>query len=534
MEGPEVSTADGTIRGLIRRSVENFDYHAFLGIPYAKPPIGDLRFRDPEPPERWHGIRDTTKYGNVCLQYDPMTRKFEGSEDCLYLNVYTRSIEKSKFKRPVMVWIHGGGFEFGSGSDTHFGPDYLLRKDVVLVTFNYRLYIFGFLNLEHEVAPGNQGLKDQIMVLRWIRENIENFGGDAQNITIFGESTGSVSAHYLTLSPLAKGLFHKVICQSGTGLAPWARVRNSKRYAYLACNILDEYPVKPEDAHDFLKSVDALKLMKALEKLHTNMEALHQVFAFGPGVDDKSPNPVMPIPVEEAALNGIHLPFILGYTNREGICYLLDYYTSTAHKSIAYEAVNWNFAKMLDLDTVEPFLNRYKIDLNHLRKMYYKNKKVCAANSDIFADLATDVQFVEPIHRTAKIQTEKSSQPTFLYKFCYDKDLSLMKGLLRTSMSGASHFDDVGYLFHSKQRTNLGFPNLKKGTTAYRIMEQMTELWTNFATHGLPTSGVSKLIPVEWKPLSSGSNLDCLNIDTELKMEILSNIENCFASLNHK
>ncbi|XP_033219251.1 juvenile hormone esterase-like [Belonocnema kinseyi] len=123
-----------------------------------------------------------------------------------------------------MVWIHGGGFVFGSGNADLYGPDFLVRKEIVLVTINYRIDVLGFLNLGLETAPGNQGLKDQVMALKWVKDNISNFGGDPNNVTIFGESAGSASVHYLTQSALAKGLFHKAIAQSGTALNPWTHM----------------------------------------------------------------------------------------------------------------------------------------------------------------------------------------------------------------------------------------------------------------------------------------------------------------------
>lgn len=187
--------------------------------------------QDPFPAEAWKGTRDALEFGPIAAQFDMLTEISDGSDDCLYLNVYTQSTETS-ILRPVMFWIHGGGFIFGSGNDLFYGPDYLMKKDIVLVTVNYRLGVFGedsisctskyillrfklillqlelgFLNLEDKVAPGNQGLKDQVMALQWVHDNIKSFGGDPENVTIFGESAGGASVHYLTMSPLARGYF---------------------------------------------------------------------------------------------------------------------------------------------------------------------------------------------------------------------------------------------------------------------------------------------------------------------------------------
>lgn len=187
--------------------------------------VQTIKFQDPLPPTPWKGIKDTSKEGGIAAQFDALKLKFIGGDDCLYLNVYTQSLETTY---PVMVWIHSGGFVSGSGNESYYGPDYLIDKNIVLVTINYRLGVLGkylifkkvwtklefipivgFLNLEDEVAPGNQGLKDQIMALKWVQKNIKNFGGDPKNVTIFGGSAGGSSVHYLTLSRLSQGDFLK-------------------------------------------------------------------------------------------------------------------------------------------------------------------------------------------------------------------------------------------------------------------------------------------------------------------------------------
>ncbi|KAL6419962.1 hypothetical protein ACFW04_011043 [Cataglyphis niger] len=205
-----VNVREGKLIGIIDKNIHAGNYIAFRGIPYAKPPVGKLRFKDPVPPEPWSGSRDSSKHGNIAVQKDPITREMIGDEDCLYLNVYTADIESWR-KRPVMVWIHGGAFSTGSGDATIYGPDYIVRKDVVLVTLNYRLGVLGFLNLNDKVATGNQGMKDVVMALQWVQKNISKFTGDPGNVTIFGESAGGAIVHYLTLSPLSKGIHYRFI-----------------------------------------------------------------------------------------------------------------------------------------------------------------------------------------------------------------------------------------------------------------------------------------------------------------------------------
>jgi len=213
-----VSTDAGCLRGRQLGSVK-----AFLGVPYAASPVGERRWRPPQPPEPWEGVRDAAAFGPACPQIRPIFDQPipEWDEDCLTLNVWTPTLDPEA-KLPVMVWIHGGGLISGSGSQPLYDGQFLASQgEVIVVTINYRLAQLGFLahpllsaESEHDVS-GNYGLLDQIFALRWVRRNIKSFGGDPGNVTIFGESAGASSVCALLVSPLAEGLFHKAIFQSG-------------------------------------------------------------------------------------------------------------------------------------------------------------------------------------------------------------------------------------------------------------------------------------------------------------------------------
>nr|CAD7416654.1 unnamed protein product [Timema poppensis] len=198
---PTVTVAQGTLRGQSVTSSYGLTYNSYLGIPYAQPPVGDLRFKAPQDPVAWEGTRDATTFGSSCVQ-----DSVSGSEDCLYLNVYTPQNPSSAANLPVMVYIHGGAFVSGSGSDTNNKPEYFLEQGIVAVYINYRLNIFGFLSLEGTDVSGNAGLKDQVAALRWVKNNIASFGGDPNSVTIVGESAGGASIHYQVLSPMSQGV----------------------------------------------------------------------------------------------------------------------------------------------------------------------------------------------------------------------------------------------------------------------------------------------------------------------------------------
>ncbi|OXB84033.1 UNVERIFIED_CONTAM: hypothetical protein H355_015544 [Colinus virginianus] len=230
-EQPEVVTKYGTVRGYqIRVNAAERSVSVFLGLPFAKPPVGPLRFSEPQPPEPWRGVRDATSYPPMCLQdkifgqyvSDAVTNRKEKvrlqmSEDCLYLNIYTPVPTGSQEQLPVFVWIHGGGLVLGAAS-SYDGSALAAFDNVVVVTIQYRLGIVGYFSTGDKHARGNWGYLDQVAALQWIQENIVHFGGDPGSVTIGGGSAGGISVSALILSPLAKGLFHRAISESGTAI----------------------------------------------------------------------------------------------------------------------------------------------------------------------------------------------------------------------------------------------------------------------------------------------------------------------------
>ncbi|XP_014204883.2 esterase FE4-like [Copidosoma floridanum] len=461
----------------------------------------------------------------MCVQYDCFMTLRGGSEDCLYLNVYAKTLDKEN-KKATMVFIHGGAFYFGNSDDMFYGPDYLIRKDVVLVTINYRLGVFGFLDLENEIAPGNQGLKDQVMALQWIRDNIGNFGGDPENVTIFGESTGGAAVHYLTLSPLSKGLFHKAISQSAVAFSPICFVKNGRKNATELCTLLGKSLSDPKKILEYLKTVDSNKLRDAQEQLRLSKIT----FPFGPGVDDKSLSPFMPFSAEEMSEKGVHIPYLLGYTSGEGILMLSDAFTVKGLKrSELFKILDENFDSCIDENYLS-VLNRHNIIPMQLKRLYYKGKQISEKNCSIYAKFVGELTFIEGIHKLIKIQVNKSSAPTYLYKFSYDQGFSLIKSKLKSlQLRGASHFDDLNYIFKMNLYDLLGVPHLQKGSHDYKVMEQITEMWTNFAKYGKPTIITSELLPTHWLPVVNDTVLRYLNIGEDLTMQSVLNIEEKFA-----
>uniref|UniRef100_A0A1B6CKI6 Carboxylic ester hydrolase n=1 Tax=Clastoptera arizonana TaxID=38151 RepID=A0A1B6CKI6_9HEMI len=261
-----VNTTYGRIAGERKLySLKGDEYfYQFRGIPYAAAPVGNLRFKPPQPMKPWSDIKDAFEFGASCVQCN--TRGPFGSEDCLFINVYTSEMPKNGTNlKPVMFWIYGGSFQTGSADI--YGPEYLIRKDIVLVTFNYRVNVLGFFALGNKEVSGNYGLKDQLFALKWVQANIANFGGDPSRVTIFGESAGSASVQYQLLSAQSKGLFHQAIVQSGSALDPWALTKSPKDVAFKLAKSLGHNLNNTNELYLFFMQQPADLLARASDKL---------------------------------------------------------------------------------------------------------------------------------------------------------------------------------------------------------------------------------------------------------------------------
>ncbi|XP_053606297.1 juvenile hormone esterase-like [Plodia interpunctella] len=320
-----MTISQGKLRGGICKTENGFQYYEFLGIPYAKPPIGELRFKNPEPPEKWDHERDATSISvqNIATQVDFVTGKIIGSEDCLYLNVYTPNLNSNLL--PVIVFIHGGGFIHGNGTiKTENGPDFLVEHNVVVVTINYRLNIFGFMSLDIPEAPGNMGLKDQLKALKWVKTNISNFGGDVNNITLMGISAGAASTEYLMLSPLANGLFHKAIIRSGSALNHWAINYDIVKLTTKVAQLLGyEGAIQERKAiYEFLKTIPETQLIGASFQITETNVSNRVYFGFVPCIEKSFGNNDEILTTDPYKLleegNFSKIPVMRGFCNKEG------------------------------------------------------------------------------------------------------------------------------------------------------------------------------------------------------------------------
>ncbi|XP_019889012.2 esterase E4-like isoform X1 [Ooceraea biroi] len=525
MNRPIVTVKQGKLQGILQENVLGSHYVAFKGIPFAAPPVGELRFKDPEPPASWDGIRDASENGgDVCSQLDPFTKTVIGGEDCLYLNVYVSRELYGTTRNPVMVWIHGGAYLVGSGNDILYRPDYLLAKGVILVCVNYRLGAFGFLNLGHETASGNQGLKDQIAALKWVKENIRVFGGDPGNITVFGISAGGACAHLLTLSPVSKDLFHKAIFQSGISTCTWAIEENQpEANSFKLASILGNDSKDPETVVEFLRTVPAEKIAEAQYQVLTAEEARVSNVPFTPTIDKKAKRPVLPRPLHQLLDEDNDIPIILGHTSHEYLMFLKD------TEEITVKTIYGNIPRY-----VEKFINssdpKKVMQLTEHVKQWYFNDKPCTENSFPFIiQFLGDIFFGLPTKELVNRRRKRKQAPTYLYTFSYIgsqiTSTKLMGHVL--PIIGASHADDTSYLFYkTKCKINDSKPPAV-GTKDRKVMEALTSMWANFAKTGNPTPVVDQNVSTIWLPATADA-FNYLEINDALQCATITDYTNIF------
>ncbi|KAJ0183512.1 hypothetical protein K1T71_001488 [Dendrolimus kikuchii] len=512
----KVRISDGLLQGELIENEYGGSYYSFKGIPYAAPPLGDLRFKAPQPPKPWEGVRSATEFGPVCYQIYPLVSDIPfGSEDCLYLNIYTPDLKPPK-PLPVMVWIHGGAFMWGSGNDDFYGPDFLVRQGVIIVTINYRLEALGFLSLDTEDIPGNAGMKDQVAALKWVKNNINNFGGDQDNITIFGESAGGASVSYHLISPMTKGLFKKAIIQSGAVSCTWAQAFEPREKALKLAKQLGCDSENDKELYEFFKCQPLENLINLKLPITSNTKCFELHFTV---VDEKQFGDSERFfygDVIEALRNNVHegVDVIIGYTKDEGLMALfgpdnnLENFSNSANSLLEF------FTPSL-MKIHSPIKQQLRAG-RKIKEFYFKKDKVTPNNSMTLINFLNWDMFDYGITLQREILA-KSNRKVYVYKFCSKTERNVIPGLLGISQlvgdkDFVCHADDIFYLFDSKLVKSM-LPKLEATSETFKIIERVTKLWTNFAKYGNPTPDNS--LGAIWSPHTS-VNEDYLTIGNEL------------------
>ena len=467
--GVDVTVAQGSLRGI---AATNMD--AWLGVPYAQPPVGELRWQAPQPVKPWQGTRDATSFGDRCVQgtgWDPGYSTPKLTEDCLYLNVYAP--DNARRDLPVLVWIHGGGFTGGAGQDTD-PRQYVQRNDAVVVTINYRLGIMGYLNLPQlGTGSGNFGLLDQQAALRWVNQNVAAFGGDPRNITIAGQSAGGSSVCDQVSSPTAKGLFEKAIIVSGgcSMTAPaTAQATSEKIVAALGC----------PTASDALACLRAATPAQILAVQETGLTP-------GPSTGGSAfpLNPATAIATGEFN----RVPVINGSVHDERRLFVFQDYDYAGHPLTATDYTN-----LVDSSygaAAPAVLARYPV-------------------SDYSSpDIAWATVQTDQLDQARKVIDDELAQwtPTFAYEFDVENtpEFTSIYLLQQTNAAakafpfGATHVDDLAYLWQYLGLT----PPLTDAQLA--LSDQITDYWNNFQRTGNPNgSGYNPDLPV-WASYSAAN-----------------------------
>ncbi|VVC96604.1 unnamed protein product [Leptidea sinapis] len=495
----DVDVNEGTLRGKRCTTPFGKEYYSFEGVPYARPPVGKLRFRDPQEPERWMGVRDATKPGNKAAQSNPFVAEIsvDGSEDCLYLNVYTPCLPAETLQKlPVIFFIHGGRLLLGCG-DYH-RPDYFISHNVIVVTINYRLNIFGFLCLHTPEIPGNAGLKDTVMALKWVKNNIRYFNGDPGNITAFGESAGGAIATSYLASRMTRGMVSKIISQSATCLSdlylrdedPIAKAAQIAAYMGIDCNDPKKLQGIFEDA-----SVEDLLFATTMAEVR---RPWYMIQAFLLPVVEKKFEGVQPFfeefPLTSFTYNRFQkVPIILTVSSCEGALFF--------NKDKMVQDLRKLIPKNSGIREDSP--KAYKI-AEKLKQNYFKDKKIDMNSLDEYLKLISDAYFIRDILHTAGL-ISLYHESVYLFRFDYFGNMHtrVMKSL---GINGATHGDIVQYQFYRESKLRNCIPDDLK------VVDIITELWAAFVKTGIPSWRTNE---IQWRPYSRGQY--CLNIGDDIR-----------------
>lgn len=457
---PVVQIASGEVRGLYSGNLM-----IFKGIPYAAPPVGNLRWRPPQPVASWKGVRGATEYGHDCMQIlvpnDDAPLRTKPNEDCLYINVWT-SRDHGKSLRPVMVWIYGGGFVIGASSPAVYDGSNFAKKGLVFVSFNYRLNRFGFFGfpaLLNEPGPyGCYEIMDQIAVLKWVRRNITAFGGNPHEVTIFGQSAGGISVSMLLSSPEAEGLFARAIIESGGGRS------GGLGETPLGHPSADGGQSAVQIGIDFARSVDidgtGAAARVALRRLPPEKVVAGLDLA-GPRAPRRGRTYSGPI------IDGVVLTHTVEATYKECLQAKVPVIVGATSGDLGFS----------DARTIDGVFAPFGKNAAHAEKAF--DVKASEPPVQVAHEVATVETMIEPARFVAQ-RVSACGESAYEYRFSY------VAKPMRTSFNAAPHASELPYVFGTLRESH--FTHFGKGLTseAYRLSSQISDYWVNFAKTGNP------------------------------------------------
>ncbi|KAK6760149.1 hypothetical protein RB195_021595 [Necator americanus] len=517
----QVRTRSGVVEGIRLDIGSDKDVDIFLGIPFAAPPIGELRFKKPQPPQNWEGVRKCVAFGPRAPQADFFWERITlgpKSEDCLYLNVFSPAwkSEDNEAGHSVMVYIHGGGYLIDSA--VKYGDKgiakYLCRHDVVVVTVQYRLGLLGFFSTGDDICAGNLGLWDMTMALQWVHDNISAFGGNPDKVTVFGQSAGGASVDMLALSPHSRDLFHQVVPMAGNAECAWSTVTRlrlvescrefARRHGWQVGN--SEYdPQTSQSLVDYLRH----RKVKEFEKRLITAKGM-DVSKIGL---DLAPiigmccNDFLPKSIDELRKEAPKKNCMIGTCQHEGLLFAT---LSPSHFN------KKGFEKLLSIVITSENHANYEELRRQARELYLSDvnldNKVEVAKA--YVKLYSDIFVNNGTYNYVQKMTELGNR-VYLYSFEFFNPQSFGILSIRMPFKGATHCTELTYLFGVSIVFGFQFTEAD-----HKMIDLMTRLWTNFAKYGNPNGPYedSSVFNFVWEPATTADCSRYLRINDKCEM----------------
>nr|UUH60602.1 acetylcholine esterase [Ectropis obliqua] len=492
----EVQTSLGEVRGL--RSEEG-DYNMFLGVPYALVNEDDP-FGAPIPHPGYAEPVEAYTDNIFCPQI--RGGSFTGTLECLTLNIYVPDTA-DEGPLPVLVWVHGGAWVEGSGHRSLTSPNFLVKHGVIIVTVQYRVGMYGFLCTDSPKAPGNAGLRDQLLGFRWIKNHIQSFGGDPDKVTVFAESAGGMSLHLHLLSHHEK-LFERAIIQSGSSSSPWTTVDQHNHVPIEVARALGFETEDLEEAIDFIGKANIEDVVNTAADLRiatavNNNQPLTKACVEREFEGIERFVPIHPNIAHSDKVKDMDI--MIGYNSEEMIFQYAgrveEFYNDFSFRDLLN--FGYNVTGMEQMTTL-------------LRHFYIGDEETTPDLEQEIVQYGSDFVWAHPTERAIRLFLEDEVRVIYQYLFSYEGGRNFLKVNINTTVPGAAHADELGYLFDMNR-----FRDQEDTPEDLRVVDQMTTMWTNFVKYGNPTPEVSDLLPVRWEPLTA-ERRRYLNIDKDLTL----------------
>ncbi|XP_035208789.1 acetylcholinesterase-like [Stegodyphus dumicola] len=501
-----VHTSKGPVRGVTMLSGHGKEVDAFLGIPYAKPPVGKYRFRHPKPIDPWKDVLNATEAPNSCVQInDTQFGEFKGStmwnansplsEDCLTVSVWVPNPRPES--AAVLVWFYGGGFYSGTTTLDVYDPKILCsEEEIIIVSINYRVASLGFLYFDRPDVPGNAGMFDQLMGLEWIRDNIGYFGGNPHNVTLFGESAGAVSVGLHLLSPLSRNLFSQAIMQSGSATSPWGimdRKENMRRGLLLA-----EALKCPHDSDNMDAVVDCLLRKDPFEMVSNEWGNYGVVeFPFAPVVDGAFLDET---PAQSLATKNFKKTNIMTGSNSEEGTYFIVYYLTDYFKN--QEDVYINRQEFIHaVKELNPYVGELAQEAIIFQYTDWENPYDTIKNRDAIDKIVGDYQFTCSVNEIA-LRYAETGNDVYMYFFSHRSSIHLWPRWM-----GVMHADEINFIFGEPLNPTFGYTKAEE-----QLSRRMMRYWANFAKTGNPSQSPDGEYETVYWPVHTATSREYLTL----------------------